>query len=93
MSLKLLKTDGKGRVSLGLSFANVPVQIETREEGEWIVRIVETIPAREMWLMKNKEALNLVTGGIVQAQNHELVADPRNRRDYSWLEEVDEENV
>lgn len=93
MSLKLLKTDAKGRVSLGPSFPHVLVEIETRGEGEWTVRLVKTIPAREMWLMKNKEALNLVTSGIMRAQRHEFVEDPRKGRDYSWLADVDEENV
>jgi hypothetical protein len=93
MSRRLLKTDGKGRISLGQAFANMPVQVEEREEGEWTVRIVEAVPARELWLMKNKSALNLVTAGILQAQAHEFAADPRKEREYSWLEDVDEENV
>jgi hypothetical protein len=93
MSLKLLKIDKKGRLSLGLSFANMPVQIEEREGGEWLVKVVELIPAKEMWLMENKKALNLVTSGILQARKHELGDDPRTGHDYGWLEEVDEENV
>ena len=92
MSFKLLKTDAKGRISLGLAFSGLPVEIEEREEGEWIVRLVETIPAREAWLMKNKAALNLVTAGILQARKQEFVEDPMKGKDYSWLEDV-EENV
>lgn len=89
----LKNTDKKGRVSLGASFANVPVHIEPKGKGEWMIRVVEAIPAKEAWLMKNKEALNLVTTGILQAQNREFAEDPMEGRDYSWLEEVDEENV
>lgn len=93
MPRRFLKTDGKGRISLGQVFANVPVQVEERGEGEWTVRVVEAVPARELWLMKNKAALNLVTEGILQAQAYEFAEDPRKGRDYSWLEDVDEENV
>jgi hypothetical protein len=52
---------------------------------------VEVILAKELWLMKNKEALKLVTAGIVHAQNHEFVEDPLEGHEYSWLDEVDEE--
>jgi hypothetical protein len=93
MAFKLLKTDAKGRISLGQAFSRVPVEIEARGEGEWMVRLVETIPAREMWLMKNKAALNLVTKGIMHTRNHEFAEDPRKGRNYSWLENVDEEDV
>ncbi len=91
--VKLKTTDRKGRVSLGPSFANVPVHIEPTGEGEWMVRVVEAIPVKEMWLLKNKEALNLVTAGILQAQNREFADDPMKGRDYSWLEEVEEGDV
>ena len=83
----------RGRVSLGVKFANVPVQIEPHGEGEWIVRLIEPIPAHEAWLFKNKNALNLITRGILAAQNREFVADPRDGRDYSWVENVDGEDA
>jgi hypothetical protein len=54
-------------------------------------RVVEVIPAKELWLMKNKEALHLVTAGIVHAQNCEFVEDPMEGHEYSWLEEVDKD--
>ncbi|MCI5066646.1 hypothetical protein MRY87_13070 [bacterium] len=86
----LLRTiDGKGRVALGASFANLPVRIEADGYGEWKIRVIEAIPASEVWLMKNKEALNLVTTGILQARNHEFADDPTEGREYSWLDEVD----
>lgn len=89
MSVKLLKTDAKGRVSLGQSFANVPVQLEARDGGEWVLRLVEAIPVKEAWLFKNQEALNLVTSGILQAQQREFAQDPRVEK-HAWLEEMDD---
>mgnify|MGYP001595558198 CR=1 FL=1 len=86
----LLKTiDKRGRVSLGMPFANLPVHIEPKGEGEWVIKVVEAIPAREAWLFKNKKALNLVTSGILGAQRREFGKDPRKGRDYTWLNDVD----
>lgn len=94
MPLKVLKkTDAKGRLLLGPAFANIPVQVEERGIGEWTVTVVEAVPAKELWLTQNKEALNLVTSGILQAQERQLTEDPRQGREYSWLDTVDEENV
>lgn len=84
-------TDGKGRISLGTSFANVPVRVETNGRGEWVIRVVEAVPIQEAWLLKNKEALNLVTAGILSARKQEFVADPRRGRDYSWLDAEDDD--
>jgi hypothetical protein len=94
LSLKSLKVaDAKGRVLLGPKVAKQPVQVEECGAGEWIVRLVEPVPVREAWLFKNPEALRRVQTGFQQAQNREFAADPREGRDYSWLEDVDEENV
>jgi hypothetical protein len=86
-------TDSKGRISLGTSFANVPVRVETNGRGEWVIRIVEAIPAQEAWLLKNKEALNLVTAGILSARKQEFVGDPRKGRNYSWVDEEEDDDV
>ena len=93
-SIKSLKVaDAKGRVLLGPSVARQPVQVEERGEGEWVVRAIEPVPIKEAWLFKNPEALKRVQNGIKQAQNREFATDPREGRDYSWLDDVDAENV
>lgn len=89
--MQLKTTDNKGRVSLGTSFSNVPVSIESQGKGEWIIRIVEAIPASEAWLMKNQDALNMVTSGILQAREGKFAEDPRKGRDYSWVAEEEAE--
>ncbi len=93
-ALRSLKVaDAKGRVMLGPSVANQSVQIEESGVGEWTVRLVEPVPVREAWLFKNPEALQRLQRGLRQAQNREVAADPRGGQDYSWLEDVDKENV
>jgi hypothetical protein len=92
--LKSLKVaDAKGRISLGPHVARQPVQVEEHGAGEWIIRLVEPVPIKEAWLFKNPEALRRVQNGFLQAQNREFTADPRESQDYSWLNDVDAENV
>jgi hypothetical protein len=85
--------DAKGRVLLGPSVANQSVQVEESGVGEWTVRLVEPVPVKEAWLFKNPKALMRVQKGFQQAQKREFAPDPRDGRDYSWLDDVDEENV
>jgi hypothetical protein len=85
--------DAKGRVLLGVSVANQPVQVETHGEGEWTIRLVEAVPNKEAWLIQNPEASRRVQHGMRQAERREFVTDPRQGQDYSWLTDVDEENV
>ena|SRR5260221_2643654 len=93
-ALKSLKVaDAKGRVLLGPNVANQSVQVEESGVGEWTVRLIEAVPIKEAWLFKNPEALRRMQNGLRQAQNREFAADPRKDQDYSWLTDVDEENV
>jgi hypothetical protein len=85
--------DSKGRIVLGPNVANQSVQVEERGVGEWTVRLVEPVPIKEAWLFKNPRALRRVQKGFQQAQNREFALDPREGQDYSWVDEVDEENV
>ena len=80
-SAKSLKVaDAKGRVLLGPTVANQPVQVEESGVGEWTMRIVEPVPIREAWLFKNPEALSRLQEGLLQAQNREFASDPRKVR-------------
>lgn len=93
-SFKSLKVaDAKGRVLLGPNVARQPVQVEEHGAGEWIIRLIEPVPIKEAWLFKNPEALRRLRNGVQQAQNREFTADPREGQDYSWLNDVAEENV
>ncbi len=93
-ALRPLKVaDAKGRVLLGPNVANQPVHVEESGVGEWTVRLVEPVPIKETWLFKNPEALRRVQRGFQQAQHRQFAPDPREGQDYSWLRDVDEENV
>jgi hypothetical protein len=93
LSHTLKVADSKGRVVLGPNVANQSVQVEESGVGEWTVRLVEPVPVTEAWLFKNPEALRRVQNGFQQAQNRKFAPDPREGQDYSWLRDVDEENV
>ena len=90
-SLKV--ADAKGCVLLGPNVAKQSVQVEENGEGEWTIRLVEPVPVKEAWLFKNPEALRRIHNGFLQAQNRQFAADPRKGQHYSWLDDVDEENV
>ena len=68
--------DARGRVSLGQAFANSLVLIKERADG--VVEIVraEAVPAHEVWLYKNPEALAALLTGIEQAKAGLVVDAP-----------------
>ena len=65
--------DSKGRLTLGESFANAPVIVEWRGEGEVLVKLARVIPEREAWLYDNKAALAAVRRGLNQAAEGQFV--------------------
>lgn len=66
------QVDAKGRVTLGESFANQAVLIESQGAGEVLVKVARLIPAREAWLYENKAALASVRRGLKQAAEHQF---------------------
>jgi hypothetical protein len=68
--------DSKGRLTLGESFANHTVLVESHGEGEVLVKLARVIPAREAWLYKNKAALASVRRGLEQAAVGQLTKGP-----------------
>lgn len=70
------QVDAKGRVTLGESFANQAVLIESHGEGEVLVRVARVIPAKEAWLYDNKAALVSVRRGLKQAAAHQFSRGP-----------------
>jgi hypothetical protein len=68
--------DSKGRLTLGESFANATVIVESLGEGEVLVKLARVIPQREAWLYDNKAALDAVRRGLNQAAEGQFVAGP-----------------
>jgi hypothetical protein len=61
-------TDSKGRITLGESFANRTMLIETRGD-EIVLRLARVIPERESWLYENTDALASVRQGLKEAKS------------------------
>lgn len=68
MTLKILRPDAKGRITLGHLVDGVSgyTVTETKEHKLILEPYVE-IPAREKWLFKNKAALKKVERGLKDA--------------------------
>ncbi len=70
---KYLKPDSKGRIQLGKSAKNVVRYRMIEENDGKIVLLPEVaIPANELWLYKDKEALEAVTQGLKDASQGKL---------------------
>ena len=82
------KIDSKGRLALGVEFANSTVLIEKIAHGEFIIKAAEVIPASEAWLFKNPEALEQLKRGIEQAKTGKLVKKSLNDKDMSWVKRL-----
>jgi hypothetical protein len=83
-------TDSKGRVSLPKAFANSVVNIEVIDEYEIRIQRVVTVPAREMWLWKNPQALASVQAGIEQFNNGQFVEGPDLEGDLAGCDSEDD---
>jgi len=84
-------TDNRGRVSLGAEFAHKPVTIKRLSEGRVELSVCEPVPIEQAWLLRNKKALKLLEKGLEQARNGEVAQDPTEGEDFSWLDDVEEE--
>jgi hypothetical protein len=73
--------DSKGRVNLGLAFANRPVIVEQVDELEVRVQLARVMPEREAWLIENEAARASVLRGVRDAAEGNSV-DPPDR--CSW---------
>ncbi len=62
MSIKT--ADSKGRITFGPNFANKTFIVEEIDETEVRVIAASVIPEREMWLFRNKKALEMVQRGL-----------------------------
>jgi hypothetical protein len=71
-----VKTDGRGRISLGENYKDGSFQVLANQHGEILLRRMISVPAREAWLYENPKALNSVRKGIEQARQGKLVKGP-----------------
>lgn len=71
MDVLTKKADSKGRITLGESFANRIVLMETRGD-EVVLRLARVIPEGEAWLYENEKALASVRRGLKQAEAREF---------------------
>ena len=81
------KLDSKGRLVLGPQFANTTVLVEKVAEGEFHVKTATVIPAREAWLFKNLEAMELVMRGLEDSKNGR-VSKVDIKKNASWIDKL-----
>jgi hypothetical protein len=73
--------DARGRLTLGLRYANRLVIVQEREDGALEVIPAEAVPAREAWLYKNAEAREAVRAGIEDARAGRFAKAPHLKAD------------
>ena len=83
------KLDSKGRLVLGPEFANATVLVEELGDGEVRVQKAAVIPLRESWLLKNKEAMDLVQRGLAEARAGKLNQNPLQKNP-SWIDKLED---
>ena len=72
---KNLKLDSKKRITLG-KFVKSDVtsyDVELKENGVIVLYPTVEIPAEEVWLFKNKTAMDSVKRGLENSKNNEVV--------------------
>lgn len=63
-----VRPDSKGRIALGAYAKGVSsYRIHAEEDGRLVLEPYKEIPAREMWLYENKEALAMFEQGLKEA--------------------------
>lgn len=84
--------DSKGRISLGKEFANRPVIVQYREDGEILIQLARVIPENEAWLYQNEQALNRVRQGLSEAQSQDFsTTTPNLKESFSFAAEIPDE--
>lgn len=83
--MALKTSDSKGRIAFGPAFANKTFIIETIDDTEFRVIAVSVIPEREMWIYRNKNALESLDRGLEQAKARKFSKNPPSREDLQPL--------
>ena len=85
-----LKVDSKGRIALGVKFANRSVIVEKLSETEVVVKLARVIAEREAWLYENAEALASVRKGLAQARAGNLSRGPDLNANSQLISELED---
>lgn len=74
MTVKMLRPDSKGRITLGEWAKDISgFSVHQERNGTIILEPFVEIPAHEKWLYDNKNALKKVKIGLKQAGNSKLI--------------------
>lgn len=68
---EIKRIDALGRLNLGKSLANEQYRVERTSDGTIVLVPVAVIPKRELWLWKNKQAMDAVQAGLTQSARGE----------------------
>ncbi len=82
--------DPRGRLSLGKAFANRLVIIEEMEGGVIQVTPAQAVPAPEVWLHENRDAMAAVTQGLREASAAQFADAPDLDADADWAVDGDD---
>ena len=87
---KGVKVGDKDRISLGKLLKDVSsVDVFRDEIGNLILQPKVELPAHEVWLYKNPQALMSVQLGLTQARNGKVVSSPMSK--HSWVDDLEDE--
>ncbi len=77
-----VKPDAKNRISLGRKASHPAAfyRVYQNDAGQIILDPLETIPAHEAWLFRNKQAAKSVFKGLDQARHGKLI---KSKEDFS----------
>lgn len=75
---KTLQTDSQGRLNLGKRYACSTFLVEVVDDEDLLLKKATVIPERELWLLKDPEALKSIHRGTEDAKNKRLhKVDPK----------------
>jgi hypothetical protein len=72
------QVDKQGRLVLGSRFANQTVIIDDSDETRIVIMPAKVVPAHEVWLYQNNDALRSVLLGLEQAGKGQFSGKPPN---------------
>jgi hypothetical protein len=79
---KTIQTDSQGRLNLGRKYASSTFIVEVVDEEEFLLKKAAVIPERELWLLKDPDALKSVHKGLKEAKDYRLHSmDPKEFED------------